>query len=140
MVSILIVGWIIVTCVILALLNYLLKQISREYVKKLPSQYKDFADAYRRFMQRMIRAHRYFGFASIVFLCIHVVLIAFISTVSLTGIITAAWLIAVVMLGIYGFYIKKDLRSWWLKVHRLCAFFLLLSVLVHIFYKHYLYL
>ena len=134
-----IIGIIMAVMIVFALSNFFLKQISRDYVKRLPPEYKDFADAYRRFMQRMIRSHRFFGFAAAVFLVVHIGLIIFFAAASLTGIIAASFLVLVVAFGVYGYYINKNFRAWWLSVHRSCAFVLLLSALVHIFYKFYIF-
>ncbi|HHO77059.1 MAG TPA: DUF4405 domain-containing protein [Deltaproteobacteria bacterium] len=131
-------GWITISLVMLALLNFVLKQISRDYVKGLHKDYKAFTDAYRRFMQHMIRRHRYFGVAALASFLVHAGLILFFSFgIALTGLITGVLLSAVVSLGGYGYYVNKDIRSWWVAVHRGCAFALMLSALVHVFSKVY---
>ena len=134
-----IIGYTIALMIVLALSNFILKQISRDYVKKLSPEHKDFADAYRRFMQRMIRSHRFFGLAALLLFFIHAGINIFYGALSLTGISTAFLLSVVVMLGIYGYYINKNFRAWWLSVHRSFAFVLMLSALVHIFYKFYIF-
>ena len=133
-------GIIVVVMIVLALSNFFLKQISRDYVKKLPPKYKEFADAYRSFMQRMIRSHRFFGLAALLLFPVHAGINVFYGAISLTGIITGSLLSVVVVLGMYGYYINKNFRAWWLSVHRACAFVLVLSVLVHIFYKVYIFI
>ncbi|MBN2298192.1 MAG: DUF4405 domain-containing protein [Deltaproteobacteria bacterium] len=139
MMLVLIAGWITIFFVFLALLNFLLKQVSREYVKRLPKEYKDFADAYRRFMQRIIRGHRYFGIAALSVFLLHAGLILFFyDVISITGMVTGIVLFATVSMGAYGYFINKDFRSWWVSVHRGCAFALLVSALVHLFYKLYI--
>lgn len=134
-----IIGYIIAVMIVLALSNFFLKQISRDYVKKLPPDYKDFADAYRRFMQRIVRTHRFFGLGALLLFPVHAGINIFYGTGSLTGIIAGSFLCAVVLLGLYGYYINRNFRAWWLSVHRTCAFVLLISVLVHIFYKSYIF-
>lgn len=132
-------GWVTISFVLLALLNFLLKQVSREYVKKLPGEYKEFADAYRRFMQRIIRTHRYFGAAALAFYMLHAGMVVFLyKTVSVTGMVAGLILIATVFLGAYGFFVRKNLRSWWITAHRGGAFALLVSALIHLFYKGYI--
>mgnify|MGYP006911610536 FL=1 len=124
--------------VVLAVLNYGLKQVSREYVKKLPEKYREFADAYRRFMQRIIRGHRYFGFISLMVFLLHAGLVLFFySVISVTGLVTGLVLIATVCLGAYGYFVNRNHRSWWVSVHRGCAFVLVFSALIHLFYKLY---
>jgi len=132
-------GWITIFFLFLALLNFVLKQVSRDYVKNLPREYKDFADAYRRFMQHIIRRHRYFGIAAVVFFLFHAGLILFFSVgISFTGLVTGFILLAVVSLGAYGYFVNKDFRSWWVPMHRGCAFALMVSAMVHVFYKLYI--
>jgi len=134
-----IIGWTIAFMIVLALSNFFLKQISRDYVKKLSPEHKDFADAYRRFMQRMIRSHRFFGLVALLLFFVHAGMMIFFGGVSLTGIFTAFLLSVVVALGVYGYYVNRDFRAWWLPVHRFIAFVLLLSALVHMFYKFYIF-
>lgn len=119
--------------IVLALSNFFLKQISRDYVKNLPLRYKDFADAYRSFMQRMIRSHRVFGISAIVSLMVHAGMNIYSGHASVTGIISAIFLAATAGLGAYGYYVSRNLRAWWLTMHKACGFVLVLSVLVHLF-------
>ena len=108
-----IIGYAIALMIVLALSNFFLKQISRDYVKKLPPKYKDFADAYRRFMQRMIRTHRSFGLGALLSFPVHAGINIFYGAISLTGMITGSLLSAVVMLGLYGYYVNRNFRAWW---------------------------
>lgn len=130
-------GWITVLLIFAALLNLILKQISRDYVKGLPKEYKDFADAYRSFMRRVIRGHRVFGLTAILILLVHTFFVILSDHISLTGIIAAILLVIVAALGSYGYFISKDFRSRWLSVHRVSAFFLCIAMITHVFYKLY---
>ncbi len=131
-------GSIVLAALMLALSNFFLKQISRDYVKRLPASYKDFADAYRRFMQKMVRRHRFFGLAALLILPLHAALAVVFAGISLSGLATAALLVAVAGLGMYGYYLNRNLRAWWLSVHRALAFAVSVSALVHVFFKLYL--
>jgi hypothetical protein len=132
-------GWITLLMIFFSLLNLFLKQISRDYVKRLPKEYKDFADAYRSFMRRVIRGHRFFGLAALLIFAVHAFFVIFFAHISLTGIASAIFLIIVVALGAYGYFIKRDFRAWWLSAHRASAFFLCVAVITHVFYKLYIF-
>jgi hypothetical protein len=135
MLYVLIPGWITMLLIFAALLNLILKQISRDYVKRLPQEYKDFADAYRSFMRRVIRGHRVFGLAAMLIFLVHSFFVIFFDHVSLTGIASAILLVLVVALGAYGYFISKDFRAGWLSAHKASAFFLCFAVITHVFYK-----
>lgn len=128
-------GWITAVVFMGAFSTFFLKQISREYVKGLPSTHAGFADAYRRFMKRMIRRHRSFGVAAFALLAAHAALVLSRGVISVTGLAAASLLAATAGLGLYGLYVNRSLRSPWLSVHRGLGFALFLSVLVHLFFK-----
>lgn len=129
------IGWVAAVAMFGAFSNYYLKVISRDYLKKLPKKYADFADAYRSFMKIMIRRHRYFGLAALVLFPVHAAFVLIGSSLSITGLIAGLALIATASLGIYGFYIKKDLRAKWLVVHRAFAFVVFFTVISHLVFK-----
>ncbi len=133
-------GWIMAAGVLAAVSTFFLKQIGREYVKKLPSKYAGFADSYRNFMKFMVRNHRYFGFASLSILPVHAFLVISQSVLSLTGLVAGFALLAAAIAGIYGVYFKKVIRSGWLPVHRAFGLVLFLAALVHIVFKGYFFL
>ncbi|MGC9324037.1 MAG: hypothetical protein ACP5G0_04730 [Desulfomonilia bacterium] len=133
-------GWCIAGFVFLSLLNYLLKQISREYIKNLPPNRQDFAQAYRRVMRVVVRNHRFFGFAALVFLAAHTAAVFLAGFLSATGLLTAAALVISACLGLYGYYINRDYRAWWLSVHRLFALIVIVTFIIHFFFKKYIFL
>lgn len=106
-------GWTVAGVCAAALMNFLLKQISREYLKTITEKNADFTASYRAFMRFMVRNHRYFGIAAGLLL------------LALTG------------LGLDGFYVRKNPRGVWIHMHRGTAFILALSVIIHVFFKAY---
>ena len=128
-------GWLTVLILAGTFATYFLKQIGREYVKKLPGEYAGFADAYRRFMKSMIGKHRFFGTAALILLLVHSCPALVRSTVSPSGLVAGLFLAASAGWGLYGFFCKRSLRSGWLPVHQTLAFLLLLAVVVHLFFK-----
>ncbi|MDT8273241.1 MAG: tyrosine-type recombinase/integrase, partial [Desulfomonilia bacterium] len=87
-------GWCIAVFVVLCLLNFVLKQISRDYIKKLSSSRQDFANAYRSFMRVVVKNHRVFGFVALILLAVHFIAVYLSEILSLTGVISGAALIA----------------------------------------------
>lgn len=128
-------GWLTLVAVFGAFASFLLKQISREYVKKLGKEHADFVDGYRRFMRAMIRQHRFYGMAALALVVVHASLVVSRSVVSATGLVSALVLFAAAGLGAWGFYGHRSLRGGWLSVHRALAFTLLIAILGHLFYK-----
>lgn len=122
----------VVASVFLALLNFILKQISREYGKMLTERDPVFAGQYKAFMRFMVKNHRFFGMAAFILLMVHFSSAYLSGSRSLTGVITGAMLVILVSLGGYGFYVNRDYRAVWLQAHRGAAFLLAVSAIVHI--------
>lgn len=128
-------GWLIVLTLVAALSTYLLKQIGRDYVKRLPREYADFASTYRRFMKFMVGRHRFFGAAALIALAVHAYPVIARSFISVSGLIAAFILISTAAAGAWLFYGKRSLRSGLLPVHRALAFLLLPAVIIHLFFR-----
>jgi hypothetical protein len=121
-------------------MNFVLKQVGRDYVKRLSVKNPGFAGAYRTFMQFMVRRHRSFGIAAAVILALHVAVVVLTGYTSLTGAAAGALLLATAGLGLYGFHVVKIPRGRWLHGHRTGAFLLFVAAVAHIFYKAYVFL
>lgn len=132
-------GWCVAAFSAAALMNFLLKQVSREYVKKLSVKNPDFAASYRSLMRTMIRNHRRFGMAAGILLPVHAGAVLSSGVSSLTGIAAGILLLSVVGTGIYGFYIVRDPRRRWVHAHRGGAFFLCLAAVLHVIFKAYVF-
>ncbi len=128
-------GFLAGLCVLGALSNFFLKEVSRTFIRNLPKKYAGFAAAYRSFMRLMLRRHRSFGLAAFFVVLMHASFIIAVSELSVTGLVAAAALTCTVCLGMYGYYSKKSLRSAWLHVHRASALALLVAAVVHLFFK-----
>ncbi|HPW68216.1 MAG: hypothetical protein WDA72_00040 [Desulfomonilia bacterium] len=127
-------GWLTALALAAAFSTYLLKQIGREYVKRLPREYADFADAYRSFMKLMVGRHRIFGAAALIALAAHAYPVIAGSFISVSGLIAAFVLICASAAGAWLFYGKKSLRTGLLSVHRALAFVLLPALIIHFFF------
>ena len=130
-------GWTVAGVCAAALMNFLLKQISREYLKTITEKNADFTASYRAFMRFMVRNHRYFGIAAGILLLVHAGAVVASGVTSLTGIAAGLLLLALTGLGLYGFYVRKNPRGVWIHMHRGTAFILALSVIIHVFFKAY---
>lgn len=130
-------GWTVAGVCAAALMNFLLKQISREYLKTITEKNADFTVSYRAFMRFMVRNHRYFGIAAGLLFLVHAGVVVASGVTSLTGIAAGLLLLALTGLGLYGFYVRKNPRGVWIHMHRGTAFILALSVIIHVFFKAY---
>ncbi len=130
-------GWTVAGVCAAALMNFLLKQISREYLKTITEKNADFTASYRAFMRFMVRNHRYFGIAAGLLFLVHAGVVVASGVTSLTGIAAGLLLLALTGLGLYGFYVRKNPRGVWIHMHRGTAFLLALSVIIHVFFKAY---
>ncbi|HON95573.1 MAG TPA: hypothetical protein PLP82_08715 [Deltaproteobacteria bacterium] len=130
-------GWTVAGVCAAALMNFLLKQISREYLKTITEKNADFTASYRAFMRFMVRNHRYFGIAAGLLFLVHAGVVVASGVTSLTGIAAGLLLMALTGLGLYGFYVRKNPRGVWIHMHRGTAFILALSVIIHVFFKAY---
>ncbi|MCE5276186.1 MAG: hypothetical protein ABFD70_09295 [Syntrophaceae bacterium] len=125
-------GWCVAASVMLALLNFSLKQINREYGRMLSAWDPGFAGRYKTFMRFMVKNHRFFGMSAIGVFAVHFGSVWLSGTLSVTGAITGMTLLAAASLGGYGFYINRNYRAVWLTAHRGSAFLLAVCMVVHI--------
>lgn len=133
-------GWSVAAVSAAAVLNFLLKQISREYLKTRSAGNPEFARAYRSFMQVMVRNHRYFGMAAAVLLPVHAGAVLLSGVTSLTGAAAGVLLLSTAGTGLHGLYVVKNPRGGWIHLHRSAAFLLTLAVILHVFVKAYVFL
>jgi hypothetical protein len=115
----------------LALLNFFVKFINKKYISKLGKDQKHFIDLYRKFMKLIVKYHKFIGIISVSLLSIHFYTAFSSNRISTTGIISAIIMLVLFLLGIYGAYINRTIRGNWLKVHRVLAFLLLISIVIH---------
>lgn len=132
-------GWCMVAAILAALMNFLLKQVSREYVKKISADNPEFASGFRAFMQFMVRKHRYFGLAAAALFVSHITAVLLTGVTSLTGLAAGSILLFVVGLGLYGFHVNRSPRGRWVNAHRGGAFLLAIAVIAHVLVKAYVF-
>lgn len=118
-----------------AVMNFLLKQVSRDYIKKISRKNPEFTKAYRSFMQFMVRNHRYFGMVAGILLLAHACAAILSGVYSLTGTAAGVLLLTTAGIGSYGFFVRKSPRGPWIHVHRGAAFLFTAAAVVHIIYR-----
>ncbi len=133
-------GWCVAAAAAAALMNFVLKQVGRDYVKRISERNPGFARAYRTFMQFMVRRHRFFGIAAGFILVLHVAVVLLSGFTSITGMAAGVLLIATAGLGLYGFHVVKIPRGRWIHAHRTGAFLLLVAAVLHVSYKAHVFL
>lgn len=115
-----------------ALLNYVLKYIHKTWIVKLPPEYKDWVTRYRLIMKLVIKYHKLAGLVAVIGLSTHFTVAFSSGLISLSGLISAGLMITIVLLGIYGAFVKKSPKGKWLVIHRLAAAALAASIFIHV--------
>ncbi|MBP1757096.1 MAG: hypothetical protein H6Q59_3494 [Firmicutes bacterium] len=123
-------GILIIVFYSLAVLNFCFKFFNRKYRDKLKRNEK-FYKVYMNFLKFFAKYHRYFGFATILMILIHFFIQFSNYGLSITGCIAAGVMLLQIVLGIYGQFSKKKMKSWIL-IHRGIAVLLLVTILIHI--------
>ncbi len=117
----------------IAIANFFVKWINRNWVMKLPKENK-FRAGYQQVMKFLVKNHRFFGFGAVVVLVSHVVLQVLFQWVSITGIVTAGLAVVAIALGLILFKSKKRTPAM-LWAHRGAVIALFLAFLVHVITK-----
>ena len=127
-------GWLIVIAFLGTILNYGIKFINKRISRKLtnPTGKK----IMRTLMILFVRNHRYFGFATGVFLLLHVIVQFTKFGLNATGGFAAILMIIQVSLGIYSIVKKKPRKGAWFITHRVIAILLVLGIGLHIFFPY----
>ncbi len=124
-------GWLIIIAYVGTILNYILKVVNKKYGKNISSGPTG-KPIMSVLMKVFIRQHRYWGFATVLFLLLHFLLQFNQFGISITGVIAAAILILQVCLGMYGAYLHKKRTGAWFWTHRVIAILLILGVAIHL--------
>ena len=125
-------GWCIVVTYGVAMLNFFMKRINRYYISKLPKEKAVVKDYFSKIMKPIVKYHRYFGLLAALALTIHFLYIYLNYWISTTGVIAAITLVVLVVLGVYGYLIKKGKKGNWLFLHRFVAFLMIFAISLHI--------
>lgn len=123
-------GYLIIGFYALAVLNFVFKYANRNYrdsLKKNEKIYKVFMNI----LKFLAKYHRYFGTATVIMILAHFYLQISRFGISTTGMLAAGIMVLQVVLGVYGQYSKVKNKAW-LKIHRVIAAVLLLTILIHI--------
>jgi hypothetical protein len=123
-------GFMIIVCYAMTILNYFVKFINRKYRDTLKKN-ENFYKVYTKVMKFIIKSHKLFGFLTIAFILFHFYIQFTRIELSITGVIAAGIMLLQVLLGVYGWKVKKKGRTW-LYVHRSIAAVLLITILIHI--------
>jgi hypothetical protein len=126
-------GILVIFFYLLTILNYLVKLINRKYGKRMRSHEKGYR-IYTGFMKFIIKNHRLFGAAALLFLIIHVIIqYNAYQYLNQTGAAAASVLLLQVILGIYGSKKGMGKTRKWLYYHRTVAVLLPVVIAVHVF-------
>lgn len=125
-------GWVTVAFYAVALLNFILKYVNKNYMNSLSKTKKKLVDNYRIIMRYVIKYHKLAGILAIIILLGHFFIMFSIRGLSITGLIALILMAVVVLLGVYGAYINKKYKSTWMYVHRTLSFVLIVAILIHV--------
>lgn len=128
-------GWIGVWGYGIALLNFFMKYVNKNYINKLSKNRKKLINLYRTIMRYVVRYHKIAGIVASIAIVCHFYLMYSFKGLSIPGLIAAIAMWSVFTLGIYGFAINKNLRGSWVKVHRILSLVLVLLIVFHIIFS-----
>lgn len=140
-------GILIIIFYTLSVLEYILGIIFKIFKVQI-SKNITILNMYKKLKMYVLRYHKIFGLLTIIFILSHFI-IQFISYgLNITGMIAAITMILQVLLGLYGFMMKKKMirnsinnvdneklkRQWkyWNITHKIIAVIILLSIIIHI--------
>lgn len=124
-------GWLLIFAFIGTILNYCLKYVNKNFGKKI-SAYPQGKKIMKILMTIFIRNHKYFGFATVVFLLAHFIAQFAKFGINVTGCIAAIIMILQVLLGVYANVKKKPRKGVWFITHRVIAVLIILGIAIHL--------
>lgn len=128
-------GWVGTIFYIVAMVNYFIKYVNKKFISKLPSDKKKYVSIYRVIMKYVVKYHKIVGMAASIAIIVHFYIMYTIRGLSVPGLVAAIVMWILFILGIYGVYIKKDVRGKWVNVHRFLAFALIVLIIIHLLFK-----
>ena len=120
-------GGMIILCYLGTLLNFILKRINR-----MDSMRKNKKTVNKSLMTIFVKNHKYWGFATVVFIILHFSVQYYYYGISSSGMIAAGTMIVQMLLGVYGTYIFKKRSGVWFVLHRVIAVLLLVVIFLHV--------
>ncbi|PRR83221.1 hypothetical protein [Clostridium luticellarii] len=128
-------GWITIWGYIIALLNYFMKYVNRTYISKLSNDRKQYKDLYRFVMRYIVKYHKIAEIVASIAVIGHLYLMYSFRGLSISGLVAAAVMLAVFILGVYGIFINRNMRGSWVKIHRILAFTLIVLIGFHVMFS-----
>lgn len=125
-------GWITAISFGIAVANFFLKRINKHFISKLPKEQEKWIKLYRTIMKSFIKYHKIAGMIAVISVLTHFGIAFYSGYTSITGFVSAVLMITMVLLGSYGAFIKKKSTGTWILVHRIVAFFMIISISAHI--------
>jgi len=114
----------------LTVANFFLKFVLRHFRKQL-QRFPRFFRFYTSLVKFFVRYHRYFGFATVLFIIGHFWSVSTTRGLSTTGFIAAGLMIFQVLLGIFGKYFHPKGKAW-LWIHRVITIILAIAIAIHV--------
>lgn len=128
-------GWVGTIFYIIAIANYLIKYVNKKFISKLSSDKKKYVSIYRVIMKYVVKYHKIVGVVASIAIMAHFYIMYTTRGLSVPGFAAAIVMWILFILGIYGVYVKKNVRGKWVKVHRLLAFALIVLIIIHLLFK-----
>ncbi|GAU78254.1 hypothetical protein [Fusibacter sp. 3D3] len=123
-------GLLIITSYGLTLLSFLLKW-KYKYFKKQINEITWIKDRFTKIMKFFVKYHRFFGFATVLFILMHFGVQFSRYGVNITGALAAGLMFLQVGIGVYGFKMAKRSKLW-LWSHRTLAVVIGVAIWIHI--------
>jgi len=124
-------GWLLIFAFAGTILNYCIKFVNKKFGKKISSTPQG-KNIMKILMTVFVRNHKYFGFATVLFLLAHFFIQFSKFGINVTGCIAALIMICQVGLGIYANVKKKPRKGLWFVAHRIIAILIILGIAVHL--------
>lgn len=124
-------GWLIIFAFASTILNYCLKFINKRYINKI-STYPQGKKIMKLLMRIFVSNHKYFGFATVIFILLHFIIQFTKFGLNITGFIAAILMITQVLLGVYANVKKKPRKGIWFTAHRVIAVLIIFSIIIHL--------
>ncbi|HEX3078070.1 MAG TPA: cytochrome b5 domain-containing protein [Lachnospiraceae bacterium] len=124
-------GWLLVIAFAGTIMNYCIKFVNKRFGKKI-SAYPFGKKIMKVLMTIFVRNHKYFGFATLIFLLAHFIIQYGMFGFNVTGTIAAVIMIIQVLLGVYANVRKKPRKGAWFIAHRTITVLIILGIAIHL--------
>lgn len=126
-----VIGWLIVTGYLFAVMNFIVKRINKNIMSKKP------IDSLSRkrfvvFMRIFTKGHIYVGLYLVTIILLHFLIEVTHEGFFITGLITGTLILTQISIGAYGAFIKDRKKGSWLILHRSVSLLLALAITTHV--------